>query len=280
MKRQTSTLITAAAFLVAFGLTAAQAGAQSDPMAPGGGPAGSIGAGEGGGMAPASPGGGPNQPGNAPGASDMMDTGPGSAASKGSTAEAPPSAKEPKGAAGTQTGMPSDRKDSRPDGDKAGTTAEGQPDTKDGMSKDDKQGATAEGKDDKDGMSKDDKPGATAEGKDDKDGMSKDDKPGATAEGKDDAKSKGQSARLESKDISKVRSHFSQNKPNVKRIDRDDFSVSIGIALPGSIVLYDLPPDVIVVSGPCPIQYFVWGDDIVLVDSCSREVVEIIAGVA
>jgi Protein of unknown function (DUF1236) len=261
MKRQTSTLITAAAFLVAFGLTAAQAGAQSDPMAPGGGPAGSIGAGEGGGMAPASPGGGPNQPGNAPGASDMMDTGPGSAASKGSTAEAPPSAKEPKGAAGTQTGMPSDRKDSRPDGDKAGTTAEGQPDTKDGMSKDDK-------------------PGATAEGKDDKDGMSKDDKPGATAEGKDDAKSKGKSARLESKDISKVRSHFSQNKPNVKRIDRDDFSVSIGIALPGSIVLYDLPPDVIVVSGPCPIQYFVWGDDIVLVDSCSREVVEIIAGVA
>lgn len=242
MKRQTSTLITAAAFLVVFGLTAAQAGPQSNPMAPGGGPAGSIGAGEGGGMAPSSPGGGPNQPGNAPGASDMMDTGPGSAASKDSTAGAPPSAKEPKGAAGTQTGMPSDRKASRPDGDKAGTTAEGQPDTKDGMSKDDK--------------------------------------PGATAEGKDDGKSKGKSARLESKDISKVRSHFSQNKPNVKRIDRDDFSVSIGIALPGAIVLYDLPPGVIVVSGPCPIQYFVWGDDIVLVDSCSREVVEIIAGVA
>jgi hypothetical protein len=38
--------------------------------------------------------------------------------------------------------------------------------------------------------------------------------------------------------------------------------------------------DVIVVSGACPIKYFVWGDDIVLVDSCTREVVEIIVGVA
>jgi hypothetical protein len=37
---------------------------------------------------------------------------------------------------------------------------------------------------------------------------------------------------------------------------------------------------VIVVSGACPIKYFVWGEDIVLVDSCTREVVEIIVGVA
>jgi len=33
-------------------------------------------------------------------------------------------------------------------------------------------------------------------------------------------------------------------------------------------------------SGACPIKYFVWDDDIVLVDSCTREVVEIISGVA
>jgi hypothetical protein len=61
---------------------------------------------------------------------------------------------------------------------------------------------------------------------------------------------------------------------------RPKVSVSIGVALPAAIVLYDLPPDVIVVGGPCPIKYFVWGDDIVLVDSCTREVVEIIVGVA
>lgn len=112
-------------------------------------------------------------------------------------------------------------------------------------------------------------------------GMPEDGKSGATAEDKGDAKAKsGKSVRLESNDVSKIRTHFSANKPNVKRIDRNEVSVSIGIALPTAIVLYDLPPGVIVVGGPCPIKYFVWGDDIVLVDSCSREVVEVIVGVA
>jgi hypothetical protein len=104
-------------------------------------------------------------------------------------------------------------------------------------------------------------------------------KTGSTAEGQKASKG-GKSARLESEQVSKVKSHFSQNKPRVKAIDKDEVSVSIGIALPGTIALYDLPPDVIVVGGPCPIRYFVWGDDVVLVDSCTREVVEIIVGVA
>ena len=77
-----------------------------------------------------------------------------------------------------------------------------------------------------------------------------------------------------------MRSYFNEHKPSAHRVDRDEISVSIGIALPGAIALYDLPPDVIVVSGACPIKYFVWDDDIVLVDSCSREVIEIIADVA
>ena len=104
-------------------------------------------------------------------------------------------------------------------------------------------------------------------------------KAGATAEGQKPGKS-GKSVRLESQQVSKVKTYFSQNKPRVKAIDKGEVAVSIGIALPGAIALYDLPPDVIVVGGPCPIRYFVWGDDIVLVDSCTREVVEIIVGVA
>jgi hypothetical protein len=56
--------------------------------------------------------------------------------------------------------------------------------------------------------------------------------------------------------------------------------VSIGIGIPASIALYDLPPDLVVVAGACPVDFFVWGDDIVLVDSCTREVVEIIPDVA
>jgi hypothetical protein len=85
---------------------------------------------------------------------------------------------------------------------------------------------------------------------------------------------------VDSQQITKVKTHFSQHKPTVKSINKTEVSVSIGVAIPGTLVLYDLPPDVIVVVGDCPIKYFVWGDDVVLVDSCTREVVEIIVGVA
>jgi hypothetical protein len=79
-------------------------------------------------------------------------------------------------------------------------------------------------------------------------------------------------------DANKVKTHFSQHRPNVKSVSKTEVSVSVGVALPSAIVLYDLPPDIIVVEGGCPIKYFLWGDDtIVLVDSCTREVVELIA---
>jgi hypothetical protein len=94
-----------------------------------------------------------------------------------------------------------------------------------------------------------------------------------------DAKSgQGKSARVDREQVDKARTYFRQNKPSVKSVDRTEISVSIGATLPSGIVLYDAP-DVIVVSGACPIKYFVWGDDVVLVDSCTREVVEIIVGV-
>jgi hypothetical protein len=108
--------------------------------------------------------------------------------------------------------------------------------------------------------------GATTEGK-----------TGTTAEGKAEP---GKSTKLQSQDVSKVKSYFSEHKPSVQRIDKSRVSVSIGVALPATVVLYDLPPDVIVVHGACPIKYFLWGDDVVLVDSCTRHVVEIIPGVA
>jgi hypothetical protein len=152
---------------------------------------------------------------------------------------------------------------------------EGKPNTKTGAK--DKSGAGGQtgnmtkGKGDLEG---DGQAGSQAEGDSDPSG-----KTGSKAEDQKAGKS-GKSVRLESQQISKVKTYFDQNKPRVKAIDKNEVSVSIGIALPGAIALYDLPPDVIVVSGPCPIKYFVWGDDIVLVDACTREVVEIIVGVA
>jgi hypothetical protein len=94
---------------------------------------------------------------------------------------------------------------------------------------------------------------------------------GETAKGEE-----GTSAKVDRQQIDKARTYFRQNKPSVKAVDRNEVSVSIGLALPSTIVLYDAPPDVIVVSGGCPIKYFVWGDNVVLVDSCTREVIDII----
>lgn len=164
-------------------------------------------------------------------------------------------------------------------GGKAGATAEGKGEVETG----DKAGAKAEGDVEAEG-----KAGAKAEGDAEAEGKAgakaEDDveaegKAGAAAESEKAGKP-GKSVRLESQQISKVKTYFTQHKPTVKSIDKTKVSVSIGVALPAAIVLYDLPPDVIVVGGPCPIKYFVWGDDIVLVDSCTREVVEIIVGVA
>ena len=100
-------------------------------------------------------------------------------------------------------------------------------------------------------------------------------KSGETAKG-----AGGATTKVEPQQIQKVKTYFTAHKPDVKRVDRSAVSVSIGIALPTFIVLYPLPPDVVVVIGSCPLEYFVWDEDIVLVDSCSREVVEIIVGAA
>jgi hypothetical protein len=99
-----------------------------------------------------------------------------------------------------------------------------------------------------------------------------------SASDRDVKSGQGKSARVDREQVDKARTYFRQNKPSVKSVDRTEISVSIGATLPSGIVLYDAP-DVIVVSGACPIKYFVWGDDVVLVDSCTREVVEIIVGV-
>jgi hypothetical protein len=82
--------------------------------------------------------------------------------------------------------------------------------------------------------------------------------------------------KLSSEQVSKVKTHFAEHKPNVKAVSKTEVSVSVGVAVPATVVLYDLPPDIIVVEGGCPIKYFLWDEDIVLVDSCTRAVVEII----
>lgn len=100
-------------------------------------------------------------------------------------------------------------------------------------------------------------------------------------EGKSGAKGEhGKAAKIEPKQVEKVKTYFHEHKPSVKRVERSAVSVSIGIAIPGAIVLYPVPSEIVEITGGCPLEYFVWEDDVVLVDSCSREVVDIIPGAA
>ena len=174
-------------------------------------------------------------------------------------------AKEEK--AGTQ--MKDDRAGADKKDEKAGSAMR---DEKTGTKmKDKKAGDTAESKErmDKDGK---DKSEAAAETKDRMDEDGKD----ATADTKTGAEDADKAAKIDSEQIGKVKTYFSQRRPDVKVVAKTEVNVSVGIILPTAIVLYDLPPDIIVVEGPCRVKYFVWGEDVVLVDSCSRRVVEII----
>ena len=156
-------------------------------------------------------------------------------------------------------------------------------------SEDDRGGKSAEGNDDKPG----DRRGREAADANDLNGDKAAERQGkgdtsSTRGGKDEATAKSKNekdpkgdrkrAQFEPRDKEKVRTYFSQHKPNVKRVDRDRVSVSIGVALPGAIDLYPLPAGVVVVAD-CPLQFFLWGNDVVIVDSCSREVVDIVPNI-
>jgi hypothetical protein len=182
------------------------------------------------------------------------------------------SSAQPQGAAG-KSAEGSESNESNPPGE--GKSAQEAKPTEGKMTEQQKTNEGASTSESKSGKMTEGKPGAATEGKT---GATTEGKTGTTAEGK--AGTEGKSVKLQSQDVSKVKSYFSEHKPSVQRIEKSRVSVSIGVALPATVVLYDLPPDVIVVHGACPIKYFLWGDDVVLVDSCTRHVVEIIPGVA
>jgi len=265
-----ATLLSASVLAIALGLTAAQAQAPGD-MNQGGPPAAAPGAGGPAGGAPDIGPGGPSAGGmkedlGAPGLTGPKGDRPGLSAEGQGNADMKSSGKAGKqaeGEAGAKGKVGAEAEGDVGVKGKAGAEAEGDVGAKG------EAGAEAEGDLDASGKAR-----GKAEGD-----IGADGKTGATAEGEKTGKP-GKSVRLESQQITKVKTYFSQHRPSVKAIDKTEISVSVGIALPTTIVLYDLPPDVIVVGGPCPIKYFVWGDDVVLVDSCSREVVEIIVGVA
>jgi len=245
MRKQIVTTLSAATLSVALGLTAAYA------QAPEGGPQGA---------APTAPAAQPSSPGGG--------NSPGGMTQRGE--DAGEHTKEPD--ATTDRDHKAARSDREPSGKSAESEGPGDRDRKSAESKKEIDRKSAKTENDE-RIDRDRKSAETR----DKDRMDRDRKSAETGDGdRIERDHKGATVKIDADQKQKVRTYFSEHRPTAKRINKSDVRVSIGIGIPAGIVLAPLPPDIVVVAADCPLQYFLWGDDVVLVDSCSREVVDII----
>ena len=263
MRKQIVTTLSAATLSVALGLTAAYA------QAPEGGPQGA---------APTAPAAQPSSPGggNSPGGMTQRgeDAGPSAGAPDRQTdKKIGEHTKEP--GATTDRDHKAARSDREPSGKSAESEGPGDRDRKSAESKKEIDRKSAKTENDE-RIDRDRKSAETR----DKDRMDRDRKSAETGDGdRIERDHKGATVKIDADQKQKVRTYFSEHRPTAKRIDKSDVRVSIGIGIPAGIVLAPLPPDIVVVAADCPLQYFLWGDDVVLVDSCSREVVDIIPNI-
>lgn len=269
MKRQL--IATASAAVLSMTLGLATAYAQSPDGAPQGGAAPS---------APAAQSSGPSG-GDSPGATNQRGQDAGAGQSAGT-------ADRPSGEQTKEPGNLTDRDRKKADTDREPSGKSAQRDGRDDAKDRDRDRKSAETKDeidrksakteDKDHMERDRKSAETG----DRDRMDRDrksDEGGDRDRADRDRKGDRTTVKIDSDQKQKVRTYFSQHRPTARRIDKSDVRVSIGIGIPAGIALAPLPPDIVVVAADCPLQYFLWGDDVVLVDSCSREVVDIIPNI-
>jgi hypothetical protein len=89
------------------------------------------------------------------------------------------------------------------------------------------------------------------------------------------------SVKFSSEHKTKVRSYFKKNRVTVDPVERASISVSVGGTVPQHITLHPLPQTIVVDLPPdAEYHYFVWGNDIVIVDARTHVVVEILYDVA
>jgi hypothetical protein len=130
----------------------------------------------------------------------------------------------------------------------------------------------------------DDSAGATGESTAGAEGKAgADTKTTAGAETKAGASSEAK-VELNQEQKTEIKQFFTENTTVIQsapKIERTAVSVSVGVAIPTHIELVPLPSAIVVdVPSDCELMYFVWGPDVVIVDDCSRRVVEIIVNVA
>lgn len=101
-----------------------------------------------------------------------------------------------------------------------------------------------------------------------------------TEESESDSQAK---VELDQEQKTEIKQYFTEHKTVIEgapRVKKSAISVSVGVAVPQYVELVPLP-EVIVVEVPssCPLLYFIWDDDLVIVDRCTRRVVEVITDI-
>jgi hypothetical protein len=87
----------------------------------------------------------------------------------------------------------------------------------------------------------------------------------------------GRVTRLSSDQRTRIHERLFSEHANVHRLGHVDFALRAGVRVPRSVTFYDLPPDIVqLVPAYRAYKYFLVGDEIVIVDPATHEIVDVI----
>jgi hypothetical protein len=87
----------------------------------------------------------------------------------------------------------------------------------------------------------------------------------------------GRVTRLSSDQRTRIHERLFSEHANVHRLGHVDFALRAGVRVPRSVTFYDLPPDIVqLVPTYRAYKYFLVGDEIVIVDPVTHEIVDVI----
>jgi hypothetical protein len=91
------------------------------------------------------------------------------------------------------------------------------------------------------------------------------------------AREGGRPAQLSADQRTRVHQSLFRGRAEVRRLDKVDFAVRVGVTVPRTVVFYDLPADIVeIVPAYRAYKYFLVGDEIVIVDPATYEIVDVI----
>jgi hypothetical protein len=87
----------------------------------------------------------------------------------------------------------------------------------------------------------------------------------------------GRPAQLSADQRTRIHQSLFRGRTEVRRLDKVEFAVRVGVTVPRTVVFYDLPADIVeIVPAYRAYKYFLVGDEIVIVDPATYEIVDVI----